>query len=159
MIQSFLNDHFRRRSLYALCGSRIVLKTFLVNNRISTKYSKRIMSVATTMQINTTGIASLPLVTSHTLPLLSQQNFNHNNNPYYIPKAVLLAASAFVATIMMMIDQQHSKTQCCGIAGVVGSSKNHDARYVCNYNIRLCRIVSTQTFPSCFDDWKFIENF
>jgi hypothetical protein len=154
MMQQILNDHLRRRSWFALSRSRMLYQPILFNNRINVQYTKRIISATTTMNIQNTGISSLPLVATSLVSVLSQQSYSHRNNQYYknnifstTMTAILATATAIISTGMIMFDNQNrlqpymSTTQCCGIAGVVGSLKNHDARYVTNNDNSICTPV------------------
>ncbi len=66
-------------------------------------------------------------------PLLASQNDWNGNDSSMWTHAILAAMTAvFGAAVLQMNNKEQSSTECCGIAGVVGSLKNHDARYVVN---------------------------
>lgn len=70
--------------------------------------------------------------TTASLPPLSAAQNDWNGKDSSMWTHVMLAATTavFGAAFLQMNNKERSSTECCGIAGVVGSSKNHDARYV-----------------------------
>ena len=88
-------------------------------------------SAAPSMNMNQTRLASSILT-----PLAASQNsdrshWSGSNYDFKWTNAMTAVITAvFGATAVQMNQTQKSRTECCGIAGVVGSSKNHDARYV-----------------------------
>jgi anti-sigma-K factor RskA len=72
-------------------------------------------------------------------PLFASQENNTNHNMHHhstmwnnYTTTIAKAAAATLAAMfgVALVQQKTDTTECCGIAGVVGSSKNHDARYV-----------------------------
>ena len=70
-----------------------------------------------------------PLFASQKEYIRSERSQWNGSNNYIWANAMAAAMTAILGVaIVKMNEQQESNTECCGIAGVVGSSKNHDAR-------------------------------
>ena len=90
------------------------------------------------LRIMSTRATSLNMHTIHSttatlLPQFASQNEyirgdgTHSNSAWMMAAAM---SAIFGAAYLNIHKHPKSNTECCGIAGVVGSSKNHDARYV-----------------------------
>jgi hypothetical protein len=103
----------------------------------------RIMS---TMNSSTTASSfkmyKVHMSTATLSPLLlasqsGDRSYWNGNNDFKWTNIMTAAMTAMFGAALFQMNhssQQKSNTECCGIAGVVGSSKNHDARYVAFYS-------------------------
>jgi hypothetical protein len=137
MQQVAVNGQIRRSRVWitvATSSSRHTLRPSIDTKTIS---GLRIMSTRVASpsmnihRVQTTTATLAPLLASENENIFGERsNWNGNKNSMWSNTMAAVMTAVFGAALVKMNEQQKSNTECCGIAGVVGSSKNHDARYV-----------------------------